>query len=91
VRGETVGGTKAAVVEGRFSLPFRFTRDFDKLLALAGKDAPGGDALAGASVVYRGSGAGTRTAWVDAEAGKLLKSTTSMRFAVRMAFKGFSA
>lgn len=89
-RYEDVDGVNAAVVTTEFTVPMDFTIDFAELLATVGSEGmpTGSGDLEDASIAYAGEGAFRQTAWVDTDAERMLKMTSSGSFDMTMAFSG---
>ena len=93
-RNETVNGRDAAVIVTHMTVPMDFTVEMKDLLDAAsgsGFDASGltgADALANASIGYRGTGTITQTSYVDLAAKELLKSDSSGDFDISMNIAG---
>ena len=93
---EDVNGTKAAVVTTSYTVPMDLTLDFEDLLA-ALSDASGSNGLSGAtgigdlidaSITYGGEGSFDMKAWVDTEAGQMLKMESTGAFDMTIEFSG---
>jgi hypothetical protein len=92
-RYEDVDGVNAAVVTTRYTVPMDFTIDFDQLLATMGGSTAGTDlgAFENASIAYGGQGTFRQTSWIDVDAKKMLKTSSSGSFDMTMAFEGLDA
>jgi hypothetical protein len=89
-RYEDVDGVNAAVITTEYTVPMDLTFDFGELLDSMGgaEGLTGSTLLADAQMTLGGEGSFTQTAWVDAEAGEMLKMTSSGAFDMTIGYTG---
>ncbi len=89
-RYEDVDGVNAAVITTEYTVPMDLTFDFGELLdSMGGAEGVTGSALrADAKMTLGGEGSFTQTAWVDVEAGEMLKMTSSGTFDMTIGYTG---
>ena len=87
---EDVNGVNAAVVTTEYTVPMDLTFDFGELLETMGdtEGLTGAAGLEDAQMTLSGEGAFTQTAWVDVEAGEMLKMTSSGAFDMTIGYSG---
>ena len=89
-RYEDVDGVNAAVITTEYTVPMDLTFDFGELLETMGdtEGLTGAAGLEDAQMTLSGEGAFTQTAWVDVEAGEMLKMTSSGAFDMTIGYSG---
>jgi hypothetical protein len=88
LRYEQLEEGRAAVVRTHLYVPLSFTLPFRRLSRTFAGTVEGSRLPRNASIVYGGVGALTQDAWLDPDAGRFLRSSSSGSFDVTMSLAG---